>query len=52
MNVDKEIFGAYAFYATIVILKMVFMSLLTAGQIIKVGLFSSSECTKLEENEV
>ena len=30
LNVDQELFGAFAFYAAIVLVKMLFMSFLTA----------------------
>jgi len=43
MNVDKELFGAFAFYAGIVTIKMMVMSFLTARQRFKVGVFTSPE---------
>merc|ERR1712025_765064 len=42
-NVDKELFGAFAFYAGIVTIKMMVMSFLTARQRFKVGVFTSPE---------
>merc|ERR1712098_999643 len=43
MNVDKEVFAAYAFYAGVVTVKMVAMSFLTARQRFATGTFISSE---------
>merc|ERR1712117_891852 len=43
MNVDKEVFAAYAFYAGVVTVKMVAMSFLTARQRFATGVFISSE---------
>merc|ERR1712133_297996 len=43
MDVEKELFAAYAFYAGIVTLKMVIMSPLTARQRFKTNTFISSE---------
>merc|ERR1712029_996218 len=43
MDVEKELFAAYAFYAGIVTLKMLIMSPLTARQRFKTNSFISSE---------
>ena len=43
MDVEKELFAAYAFYAGIVTLKMLIMSPLTARQRFKTNTFISSE---------
>jgi len=43
LNVDQELFGAFAFYAAIVLVKMLFMSFLTARQRFGTGTFISSE---------
>merc|ERR1719341_2219536 len=43
MDVDKELFGAFAFYAGIVTVKMVLMALLTARTRFKSNTFISSE---------
>ena len=43
MDVDREVFGAFAFYAAIVTAKMVVMSLLTARQRFKTLTFIASE---------
>ena len=43
LNVDKELFEAYAFYAGVVLLKMVVMSFLTARQRFKHHIFISPE---------
>merc|ERR1712228_117728 len=43
MNVDQEVFQAFAFYAAIVTIKMVLMSLLTAKHRFATGTFISSE---------
>ena len=43
MNVDKEVFAAYAFYAAVVTVKMVAMSFFTARQRFATGTFISSE---------
>ena len=43
MNVDKDVFGAFAFYAAVVTVKMVVMSFLTARQRFATGIFISSE---------
>ena len=40
---DEELFGAFAFYAGIVTIKMMVMSFLTARQRFKVGVFTSPE---------
>eukprot|EP00092_Neocalanus_flemingeri_P010906 GFUD01011748.1.p1 GENE.GFUD01011748.1~~GFUD01011748.1.p1 ORF type:complete len:148 (+),score=30.97 GFUD01011748.1:34-477(+) len=45
MDVDREVFGAFAFYAAIVTGKMVIMSLLTARQRFKTMTFIASEDT-------
>eukprot|EP00092_Neocalanus_flemingeri_P008584 GFUD01009250.1.p1 GENE.GFUD01009250.1~~GFUD01009250.1.p1 ORF type:complete len:143 (-),score=35.57 GFUD01009250.1:149-577(-) len=46
MNVDKELFGAYAFYAGVVTVKMIVMAFLTARQRFRTGTFASSEDAK------
>ena len=46
MNVDKEIVGAYAFYAAIVIMKMLIISI---GQKFKSGVPASFKEVKQEE---
>ena len=43
MNVDQELFSAYAFYAGVVTLKMVVMSPLTIRTRLANGVFMSSE---------
>merc|ERR1711892_289522 len=43
MNVEKELFGAYAFYAGVVTVKMMAMAFLTARQRFATGTFISSE---------
>jgi len=43
LNVDLELFSAFAFYAAIVLVKMLFMSFLTARQRFGTGTFISSE---------
>merc|ERR1712215_82297 len=43
MDVEKEVFGAFAFYAAIITVKMVIMSLLTARQRFKTMNFISEE---------
>ena len=43
MNVDKELFGAYAFYAGVVTVKMISMAFLTARQRFRTNTFISSE---------
>merc|ERR1712150_411323 len=40
---DQELFGAFAFYAAIVVVKMLFMSFLTARQRFGTSTFISSE---------
>merc|ERR1719512_112981 len=51
MNVDQDIFSAYAFYAGVVTLKMLVMSFLTARQRFANGVFISSEDIKGHEKE-
>ena len=46
MNVDKEIFGAYAVYAAIVIMKMLIISI---GQKFKSGVLASFKEVEQEE---
>ena len=46
LNVEKELFEAYAFYTAITVLKMVIMSFLTARQRFKTMTFISSEDAK------
>merc|ERR1712110_999072 len=46
LNVEKELFQAYAFYSAIVVFKMVIMSFLTARQRFKTMTFISSEDAK------
>eukprot|EP00090_Calanus_glacialis_P047584 TRINITY_DN994_c0_g1_i1.p1 TRINITY_DN994_c0_g1~~TRINITY_DN994_c0_g1_i1.p1 ORF type:complete len:143 (-),score=28.78 TRINITY_DN994_c0_g1_i1:90-518(-) len=43
MNVDKELFGAYAFYAGVVTVKMIVMAFFTARQRFATKTFASSE---------
>merc|ERR1712121_514221 len=43
LNVDRELFGVYAFYAAILTVKMLIMSFLTARQRFKNHVFISSE---------
>ena len=43
MNVEKELFGAYAFYAGVVTVKMMAMAFLTARQRISTSTFANSE---------
>ena len=43
MNIDKDLFGAFAFYAGIVTIKMMVMSLLTIKIKLKVGVFTTPE---------
>ena len=43
MDVDKEVFEAYAFYAAVVTVKMMLMALVTARTRFKTGIFISSE---------
>ena len=52
MNVDKELFGAFAFYAGIVTIKMMVMSFLTARQRFKVGVFTSPEDATMQGHKV
>ena len=51
MDVDKDLFSAYAFYAGVVTLKMLVMSFLTARQRFANGVFISSEDIKGHEKE-
>ena len=51
MNVDQDLFSAYAFYAGVVTLKMLIMSFLTARQRFANGVFISSEDIKGHEKE-
>ena len=51
MNVDQDLFSAYAFYAGVVTLKMLVMSFLTARQRFANGVFISSEDIKGHEKE-
>ena len=46
LNVEKELFEAYAFYTAITVLKMMIMSFLTARQRFKTMTFISSEDAK------
>ena len=46
MNVDQDLFSAYAFYAGVVTVKMLIMSFLTARQRFANGVFISSEDIK------
>merc|ERR1711874_836674 len=46
LNVEKELFQAYAFYTAITVLKMIIMSFLTARQRFKTMTFISSEDAK------
>merc|ERR1712001_788652 len=46
LNVEKELFQAYAFYTAIVVVKMLIMSFLTARQRFKTMTFISSEDAK------
>ena len=46
MNVDQDLFSAYAFYAGVVTLKMLVMSFLTIRARITNGVFMSSEDIK------
>ena len=43
MNVDKELFGAFAFYAGVITVKMMVMGFLTARQRFRTMTFISSE---------
>ena len=43
MIMDKELFGAFAFYAGSVTIKMMVMSLLTIKMKLKVGVFTTTE---------
>lgn len=43
MNVDKELFGAYAFYAGVITVKMMVMGFMTARQRFRTKTFASSE---------
>jgi len=43
LAVDQELFGAFAFYSAIVIVKMMLMAFLTARQRFRTGTFASSE---------
>jgi len=43
LNVDQELFEAFAFYAAVVLVKMLFMAFLTARQRFGTGTFISSE---------
>ena len=51
MNVDQDLFSAYAFYAGVVTLKMLVMSFLTARARFANGVFISSEDIKGHEKE-
>ena len=51
MNVDSEIFGAYAFYATLMTIKMMLISFLNFGHF-NCRVFYSSPDVKLGDNEV
>ena len=51
MDVDQDLFSAYAFYAGVVTLKMLVMSFLTARQRFANGVFISSEDIKGHEKE-
>merc|ERR1712227_50364 len=51
MNVDQDLFSAYAFYAGVVTLKMLVMSFLTARQRFANGVFISSEDIKGNEKK-
>ena len=51
MNVDQDLFSAYAFYAGVVTLKMLVMSFLTARARFANGVFISSEDIKGNENK-
>ena len=46
LNVEKDLFQAYAFYTAIVVFKMMIMSFLTARQRFKTMTFISSEDAK------
>merc|ERR1712183_1173262 len=46
LNVDEDLFQAYAFYTAITVLKMIIMSFLTARQRFKTMTFISSEDAK------
>ena len=52
LNVEKELFEAYAFYTAITVLKMVIMSFLTARQRFKTMTFISSEDAKQAGSKV
>ena len=52
LNVEKELFEAYAFYTAITVLKMVIMSFLTARQRFKTMTFISSEDAKQPGSQV